>query len=121
VVVREKGEEFLAITQAVPADGAVTKGSHGELAVASDVDAPGYTGDGDLPLLGAVAVEETQMPISPEQEALAIQGNGHTAGGFIGRQLQGSAVEAGGGGVEPIADLQTGGRGDRGGQGTVRC
>src|SRR5262249_26691163 len=37
VVVREEGEQLLAVAQTVPADGAVAKGGHGDLTVSRDV------------------------------------------------------------------------------------
>ena len=55
VIVGEESEELLAITQAIPANSAVGEGGHGDLAAAGNVDAPGYTGGGDLPLLGTAA------------------------------------------------------------------
>ena len=120
VVVREEGEELLAITQAVPADGAVAEGSHGDLAVTSDVDALGFPGGVALPLLDAATIEQAQIPPSPKQAALAVRGEGQTTGDFVGLELQGSAVEAWSRGVAPIADLEAGGRSHRGRQGTVR-
>jgi len=55
---RKKGQEFLAVAQAIPTQRAVVECRHRHLAVASYVDGPGIPGYRLAPLFYSLAVEE---------------------------------------------------------------
>src|SRR5262245_2108843 len=76
VAMRKQGQQLLTVPQTIPADRAVAQGRCCDLTVAGDVDAPRASRDRDVPLLGSLAVEETQIPLCAQQEALAVRGNG---------------------------------------------
>ena len=80
---------------------------HRHLAVTSDVYGPKDPRHRLAPLFHALAVEKTQRPLRPQEEALLVRGDSHTAGSFILPQLQRLAVECGSLSEVPPGDIQS--------------
>ena len=111
--VRKERHQLVAVTQAIPADGAVAESGDHDPAVARDVDAPGGARVGDLPTLVALTVVEAQIPVGAEHEALTIGSDGEAACLLVGLERQLPPVELGITVAAVVGDLDPGRGPDR--------
>src|SRR5262245_42170357 len=103
----------------MPAQGAVAIAGHHEAAVGADVDRPHDTGPGLVPQLFAVAVEQAQVPLGAEREALTVRRDRQAAGALVLFEREWPPVERRVVAFIPVLDAQPRGFGARGGKARV--